>query len=112
MAPPEVHLGTLADVFFSVVERNLPNAMSYRKGGVWHQISGKQVYQNVTDVAQFLRAQGLKKGDRLAIISENRPEWAIADFAAQILGLVDVPIYPTLTADQMQFILKDSGSQI
>ncbi len=95
-----------------MADRDLPNAMCYRKGGVWHQISGKRVYQQVIDVAQFLRAQGLKKGDRVAIVSENRPEWAVTDFAAQILGLVDVPIYPTLTAEQMQFILKDSGTQI
>ncbi len=95
-----------------MAERDLPNAMCYRTGGVWHQISGKRVYQQVTDVAQFLRVQGLKKGDRIAIISENRPEWAVADFAAQTLGLVDVPIYPTLTAEQMRFILKDSGTQV
>ena len=111
-AGASINLQTLADVFFSLAERDLPNAMSYRKGGVWHQINGKHVYQNVTDVAQFLRAQGLKKGDRVAIISENRPEWAIADFAALVLGLVDVPVYPTLTSEQMQFILKDSGAQV
>lgn len=107
-----VSLSTLADVFFDVVERDLPNSMSFRSRGVWHEISARQVYQRVTDVAQFLRAEGLQKGDRVALISENRPEWAIVDFAAQILGVVDVPIYPTLTSEQMRFILKDSGAKL
>src|SRR5207247_1834766 len=97
---PPVHLGSRPDIFFAVVDHNLPNAMAYRTHGVWHQISARQVYQRVTDVAQYLRAQGFQKGDRVAIISENRPEWGIADFACQLLGLVDVPIYPTLTAEQ------------
>src|SRR3954462_5398557 len=86
--------------------------MSHRAVGVWHQISGRQVYQQVTDVAQFLRAQGIQKGERVAIIAENRPEWAITDFACQMLGIVDVPIYPTLTAEQTQFILRDSGARV
>jgi long-chain acyl-CoA synthetase len=107
-----VNLATLVDVLFDVTEKNLPNAMSHRAVGVWHQISGRQVYQQVTDIAQFLRAQGIQKGDRVAIIAENRPEWAITDFACQMLGIADVPIYPTLTAEQTQFILRDSGTRV
>jgi len=54
---------------------------------------------------------GIGKGDRVAILAENRPEWTIADFACQLLGIVSVPIYATLTAEQTAFILQDSGAR-
>lgn len=107
-----MNLATLVDVFNSVVDLNLDAAMSYRKDGVWQKISGKEVYRRVTNTARCLRQWGIAKSDRIAIVSENRPEWAIADFAAQLLGAVDVPIYPTLTAEQVQFILQDSGVKV
>jgi long-chain acyl-CoA synthetase len=107
-----VTLNTLVDIFNSVVEHDLDSAMSYRNAGVWHQISAKEVYVRVTNVARRLQSWGLARGERAAILSENRPEWAIADFAVQLIGCVDVPIYPTLTAEQIQFILHDSGVKI
>jgi long-chain acyl-CoA synthetase len=54
---------------------------------------------------------GLQPGDRVAILSESRPEWMLADFACLSRGLVDVPIYPTLTAAQVAYILRDSGAR-
>src|SRR3954466_9504830 len=86
--------------------------MSYRKDGTWHIISAREVYTRVCHTARYLQSCGIQKGERVAIIAENRPEWAIADFACQLLGVVDVPIYPTLTSEQMQFILKDSGTKL
>ncbi|HLE56000.1 MAG TPA: long-chain fatty acid--CoA ligase, partial [Rhodothermia bacterium] len=57
-----------------------------------------------------LRLSGVARGDRVAILSENRPEWAIADYACLTAGLTDVPLYPTLPADQIAYILRDSGA--
>ena len=59
-----------------------------------------------------LRKWGVGRGDRVAILSENRPEWTIADFASLLLGAVTVPIYATLTAEQTAYILRDSGARV
>ena len=59
-----------------------------------------------------LRGWGIGRGDRVAILSENRPEWTIADFASLLLGAVTVPIYATLTAEQTAYILRDSGARV
>ena len=63
-------------------------------------------------MAGGLRKWGIGKGDRVAILSENRPEWMIADFASLLLGAVTVPIYATLTAEQTAYILRDSGARV
>lgn len=63
-------------------------------------------------MARALKKLGLRKGDRLAILSENRHEWAVADFATPLLGAVVVPIYSTLTAQQTAYILCDSGAKV
>ncbi len=55
---------------------------------------------------------GIPKGDRVAILSENRPEWTIADFACLLLGAVVVPVYTTLTGEQTAYILQDSGARV
>ena len=80
--------------------------------GAWQPISSSQVYQRVRAVASALRAWGIGKGDRVAILSENRWEWAVADFACLAIGAVDVPIYPKLLADQILPLLADSGSRV
>ena len=63
-------------------------------------------------LAGALREWGISKGDRVAILSENRPEWTIADFASLLLGAVVVPVYTTLTAEQTAYILRDSGASV
>ncbi|MCU1306339.1 MAG: AMP-dependent synthetase and ligase, partial [Acidobacteriaceae bacterium] len=105
-------LNTLVNVLDSVLDHNLDAAMSYRRNGVWHNISAKELYRQVINTARFLQRSGIAKGDRVAIVSENRPEWGVVDFAVELLGAVDVPIYPTLIADQVRFILQDSGVKI
>ena len=105
-------LETLNDIFYAIVERNRERVMMYRPGSQWVSISSQELYRNVTGVARAVDGWGLSKGDRVAILSENRPEWAIADFACQLLGLVSVPIYPTLTDEQSAFILNDSGARL
>jgi long-chain acyl-CoA synthetase len=102
-------LTTLNDIFYAIVERNHDRVMLHRPVVQWLAISSQELYRNVGGVARTLASWGFAKGARVAILSENRPEWTIADFACQLLGLVSVPIYSTLTADQCAFILQDAG---
>jgi len=103
---------TVNGVFLSVVARALPCVMQYRLNDSWKPISSHELYQNVAGVARALQNLGIHHGDRVAILSENRPEWAIADFASLLLGAITVPIYPTLIADQISYMLKDSGAKV
>ncbi|MCI0350038.1 MAG: long-chain fatty acid--CoA ligase [Acidobacteriales bacterium] len=107
-----IPLETLCDVFFVAISRELPRAMSYKKDAHWVDISTRELYSRVVTVARALESWGIAKGDRVAILAENRPEWVFADFACLLLGVVDVPIYPTLTADQIAYMLNDSGARI
>jgi long-chain acyl-CoA synthetase len=103
---------TLNDIFSIIVERNHHRVMLSREDGEWVPISSSQFYQYVAGMARVLRQWGVNKGDRLAILSENRPEWTISDFASLQLGIVVVPIYATLTAQQTAYILCDSGAKV
>lgn len=107
-----IDIRTINDVFFAVVDRQSPRVMTYREGSNWVAISSQDFYRRVAATAKGLQAWGVKKGDRVAILSENRPEWAIADFAALAMGAVVVPIYATLTAEQIGFLLQDSGTKV
>lgn len=103
---------TINDLFFSVVERNLERVMLYKQGAKWATISSRELYQRVMGTARALAGWGIGRGDRVAILSENRPEWAVADFASMLLGAADVPIYPTLTEEQTLAILQDAGPRV
>jgi len=103
---------TLNDIFDAIVQRNHDRVMLAREANRWVSISSRQFYERVTATARGLRQRGLTHGDRLAILSENRPEWAVTDFAAFRLGAVTVPIYATLTPQQTAYILCDSGARM
>src|SRR2546430_5228284 len=103
---------TLNDIFSAVVERDDPRVMMYRESNRWIPISSREVQQKVAGVSRALAGWGISKGDRVAILSENRPEWTIADFASLLLGAVVVPTYTTLTAEQTAYILRDSGARV
>jgi long-chain acyl-CoA synthetase len=75
-------------------------------------ISYNEVRRNVELFAFGLASLGLKRGDRVSIVSENRPEWVVADMAMVCLGIVNVPIYPTLTPKQIEFIFNDAGVKV
>jgi long-chain acyl-CoA synthetase len=83
----------------------------HKEAGEWKSISATKFYSMTAGVAAALRNWGISKGDRIAIISENRPEWTIADFAIALSGAVVVPMFPTLPADQTKFLLQDSGAR-
>ena len=103
---------TLNDIFFAIVERKHDPVMLVRETSGWVPVSSQQLYRDVAGMARTLSKWGLLKGDRLAILSENRFEWAVTDFASFLLGIVVVPIYATLTAQQTAYILCDSGAKV
>lgn len=105
-------LSTLNDVFLSVVARNASCVVMYRHGSSWLPISSRELYRDVAGTARALQQWGIGRGDRVSILSENRPEWAIADFASLMIGAVVVPIYSTLTDEQTAYMLRDSGARV
>jgi len=105
-------LDTLNDIFFAIAGRNDRVVMMHRQAIQWVSISSSEFYRNVVGVARMLQQWGIAKGDRVAILSENRPEWAIADFACLLIGAVVVPIYTTLTEEQVAYMLRDSGTRV
>ncbi|HEY3972984.1 MAG TPA: long-chain fatty acid--CoA ligase [Candidatus Sulfotelmatobacter sp.] len=102
-------ISTLNDIFFAAVGRNLDRMMLYRDAGKWIAISSREFSRNVAGTARTLHSWGIQAQDRVAILSENRPEWSTADMACLLLGAVTVPLYTTLTAEQTAFMLNDSG---
>jgi long-chain acyl-CoA synthetase len=105
--------GTLTELFFTSVEQYAaarPAALRAKIGGTWRTITHKELGRRVVALTAGLRELGIKPGDRFSILAETRPEWAIADYACLCAQAADVPIYPTLTAKQTEYILKDSGA--
>jgi len=78
----------------------------------WQPISSDQIYQRVRALSEAFLGWGVQKGDRIALVGENRWEWAITDFAALAIGAVDVPIYPTLTGDQVAALVSDAACRV
>ena len=102
-------IATLNDIFFAAIERDLDRIMLYRDAGKWRPIKSREFGASVARTARALHSWGVQAGDRIAILSENRPEWPTADIASLLLGAVTVPLYTTLTAEQTAFVLKDAG---
>ncbi len=89
-----------------------PVRMMVKKDGEWTKISTEEVGTAVRRLSLGLQALGLGPGDRMAILSENRPEWVMADFAALLAGAVTVPVYTSLPPDQVGYILADAGVKV
>ena len=89
-----------------------PDALSYKIGDNWIRISGAEAIERIKRIALGLAALGVKAGDRIAIISENRPEWSLTDLAILSLRAVNVPIYTTQAVEQIRFILENSGAKM
>jgi long-chain acyl-CoA synthetase len=106
-------LTTINDLFRRVAAAANPRAILWQdEFGQWQPISSDQIYQRVRALAQAFLSWGAQKGDRIALIGENRWEWAVTDFAALAIGAVDVPIYPTLTGEQIAALVADAGCRI
>ena len=105
-------IATLNDIFFTALERNLDRMLLYREAGKWLPISSREFGQRVARISHTLRSWAIQPGDRVAILSENRPEWPMADMATLLIGGVTVPLYTTLTPEQTAFVLNDSGCRV
>lgn len=106
------YAGTLIELFLESIERHRkPRAFLVKSGGEYRPVSSHEALDTTAALARGLERLGLGTGDRLAILSDNRLEWALTDYAALGLGAVSVPIYPTLLENDLEYILRDSGSR-
>ncbi len=106
-----MQIRTVCDILTNLSKHYRKSALlKYKSDGAWRGISTDEFVSTVRHVGAGLSALGVSKGDRVAILSENRPEWTAFDHAILNLGAVNVPVYPTLLANQIRFILENSGS--
>ncbi len=104
---------TVPDIFYHSVDTfRKAEHLKYKKDGTWHAISSTELKAAVEELCLGLGTLGVEKGDKVAILSENRPEWAFADLATLAAGAVDVPVYATLMPAQVLYILNDSQSKV
>ena len=102
---------TLVDVFTRVVRENKrADTLNYKSDGRWISISSDEMLARAKNIAAGLHAIGIRRGDRIALLSESRVEWTLTDAGCIFSGVIDVPVYPTLTPPQVRYILKDSGA--
>ena len=87
------------------------DALNHLSDGKWISTSAAAFVERVKNVALGLAALGIRPGDRIALLSENRPEWSIVDLAILSLGAINVPIYTTQAVEQIEYILSDSGAR-
>ena len=106
-------LKTLAALPFHIAGRHPKPALMRRcRGDAVEELSTQELFDRIRDVSLGLGALGVEAGDRVAIVSDSRPEWVIADLAALTAGAVTAPIYPTLPEAQVRYILADSGARV
>jgi long-chain acyl-CoA synthetase len=110
--PGDVAEGTIVELFFRAAdEHDKDDAYLHKTPAGWEPVSHREVLEQVHAAAKGLRTLGIARGDRISILSENRLEWAITDFALMCSGAVSVPVYPTLPADQVATILQHAGTR-
>lgn len=106
---------TIPELYKYLTEDFGPNKGGYaiqrKVDNVYKGITYEELKEETDSFAFGLEALGLRKDDCVALISENRPEWVYADFAMQLLGIINVPLYPSLTSDSIEYILNDSESK-
>jgi long-chain acyl-CoA synthetase len=106
------YIETIPALFAEAQKHNAGMVAFYtKKEGQWQGITYAEFRDVTENIAMGMEALGLKSGDRIAIQSENRPEWVITDFACAHFGIVSATIYPTLMEKQVEYILKDSGAK-
>ncbi|HEV2904770.1 MAG TPA: AMP-binding protein, partial [Pyrinomonadaceae bacterium] len=104
---------TLPEVYERVArDHPKPDTLNYKRDGAWHSISAAEMLQRAKHIALGLNSLGIGKGERVALLSESCAEWVLTDQGCLFAGAITVPIYPTLTPTQAQYILKDSGARV
>jgi long-chain acyl-CoA synthetase len=101
---------TINELFQRMSHRGPTTVVWWKSGSEWKPITSQQVYGRVRATVEMLQSWGIRRGDRVALVCENRWEWPVVDFAVLAMGAVDVPLYQTLTPEQMGYILRDSGA--
>jgi long-chain acyl-CoA synthetase len=110
--PPSDEPTTLVEVFEYVARvHKRSDTLNYKRDESWVPISSGEMLSRVRHIAGGLYSLGVRRGDRVAILSESRPEWTLTDAGCMFAAAIDVPIYPTLTPSQVRYILKDSGAR-
>jgi long-chain acyl-CoA synthetase len=105
-------LDTLPGFCLEAIQRhNKPDTVSEKRGDQWVHISATEFVRRVRHIALGLSQLGIHPGDRVGLISENRPEWSIVDLALLSVGAITVPLYTTQAPDQIRYILEDSGAR-
>jgi len=104
---------TLVEVYLRVQrDHRKPDTLNFKRDGSWHSLSAQEMGTQARAIALGLYSLGVRKGDRVALLSESRVEWVLADQGCIFAGAVTVPIYPTLTSPQVAYILKDCGPRV
>lgn len=104
---------TLGELFRQAAIRHpKPDALNYKSNGVWKSISSAQMIARAEKIALGLHSLGIRKGDRVAILAANSPEWTLTDAGCQLAGFIDVPIYTTLAPNSVRYILNDAEARV
>lgn len=93
-------------------KHNRPDTLSFKESGQWRNYSTDEVIDIINNFSYGLLSAGIKKGDKVAIISANRPEWNFVDLACAQIGVITVPMYPSLSSSDMAYILNDAGVRL
>src|ERR1043165_1472063 len=103
---------TLVELYDRIAaEHPESNTLNYKREGAWHSLSATEMLRRARHVALGLNALGIRKGDRVAIVSESCVEWVLADQGCIFAGAITVPIYPTLTPEQVKYIVNDAEAR-
>jgi len=104
---------TLVELFEYIARvHQRSDTLNYKRDGRWASISSDELLARARHIAAGLHSLGVRSGDRVALLSESRPEWTLTDAGCMFAAAIDVPIYPTLTPPQVRYILRDSGARV
>lgn len=104
---------TLGELFRQSASKHpRSDALNFKRDGAWRKVSSAQMIERAENIALGLFSFGIRKGDRVAILAANSPDWTIADAGCQLSGVIDVPIYTTLAPSAVAYIVNDSGSKV
>ena len=106
-----LEFSTINELFLSMSHKGSKTVAQWKDGSEWKPITSQQIYGRVRAAVALLQSWGIQRGDRVAMVCENRWEWPVLDFAILGMGAVSVPLYQTLTPEQMGYILRDSGAR-